>query len=425
MPARRRGRNNIRSTMEITDFKLEQVFNNQATKAGSALSCRLSSTEAIRVCRSCVLVGDPLTMGVQDKEGLQEYSGLPLLQLSSVGNMVPALMLDPASIWLSDRTFCPDIVYIPVGRPPFGGAAVWAVRRVSESEYDLVEAMPIPDMSLFLALRPAVFALSDGLWNIMSTADVKTLRPRLQRMRMNDVLCVHFQGATCTATVTLTPLQSDKDIVINANGKKYVLDGYDEKTSSWKSIKEKKEPKMKSGLPRPAMGNSANNAQVVTPATATEEIKQAVSAQVAPAEQEVISQPMAFPQPAPAPVPEEVAPVEAEAPAQATVAQIPVMPEAPAQDEAPAEKQKKPRATKPQTKPNASNVTAITKLTSDLSADVGELTADKFQDALEEERALRDLGIVLNRRMANLFIALFNSSKGAVEKLAQLQQLFK
>ena len=408
------------------------LFHRLATAKGAASLYKKTDGDVLRISKACVLRGPMYASEKLEAEKLLPYGNLPEFVLSDPMAAEPSRMIDPIVVWLEGEQL-PMYVYLPLAHPPVGGPAIWVLVPGADA-FKVVRTYPMDATSLMATLLIRLYTMPLEVFQEAGKS-LEAMKPSLCRPRMQDVQGLRLFGETSVlfTSMSLAATSDKRPRIVYTDGTACVLDGYDDEKHAWKqAVKEKKVKQMKGDLPRPSQVK-AKPAEVteVNKDTATPEEKAAVNTQIHPASvplgtiavpnfpapapveaapviETVPAAEVVQEQPAPAPEPDFIAEEEAAAKPVEQVPEVKVVPES-----------KPKRPTKPVSKP-VNNTDAIAKVTELLGADVQDMTAEKFDDALNEIRAIRDLQIASARRMTNLCAALCKSSQTVMKKYSDI-----
>lgn len=329
--------------------------------------------------------------------GVHAYeSGHEVSFPSDEGMMLPERLFERGPISLPEewkrRLGDREMAVIPVSCPPAGRQrGLWLVRGSSHGVWTLEDIAPFGEDSPFMGVRMRPLYLQEQLYD--AAAEVKDLQ--LVALKIGPAAMFVFkQDADMLYLLGLG--MSDHDCIVSITDKDGNIlcpDGWttDKNGDSyWKRLVEKKRRTKMKGLGNPV---APKTAPVPAPAPAT----------------------------APEPEPEETQEVvDAPLPVQETR-----QAEEPAQAEAATEASDAKPSRRRVTRESKAVGLDLTKVIEDVSAPVEDLTVDQLDKAQEEVRQLRDLGIAVLRRSANLTAAMLKISKPAVDKLISLQALLK
>lgn len=259
-------------------------------------------------------------------------------------------------------------------------------------------ALPWGDETSFQWVRKVLYYIPDPVRELIwDTVTLREVRARLVRLKSVPDIAIMFSSSTANLLVTMASLKPHEleyeQLFIREV--QHRLDGYDRETKSFSRLIEVKDKTMPMrGLANPTKAAQAAEAKSAAAAyEATQQVnKQLFEKAVPPAAPTKEPEP-----PVEEPQVEDVQPEQAEEIAQ----QAPEPVAAPEQQEE--EIKKRTRIRKAPTAATPANAKAL----EDTLAYLGSPVADTMtMDEIDEEiRKCRDLGIVLSRRMANLYTA--------------------
>jgi hypothetical protein len=344
-----------------------------------------------------------------------------MLNMSCPEAALPSTLLDASRVWLSEDEVLNKMLFMRV--PPLAAGKPDRMLALMDDEPGprVVAAHDLEDTSALKALPVKFFALPDNI--SVDIADAKDMKPCLAITRLTSLPVLMLYGETSVLYMTLVVCSphNPAHMVITEKEGAYVLDGWSDKDGAWKKlVKEKKVKNMKTlNLARPALNNTP--AAEVTEATVENtrpEEAAAVNAQVGtPTTVPLSAIPLAE---MPKQEAAEVAPVNKD---EDEVQQPrPESSEHSAQEQV--QEDAKPRIRRAP-KPTRAVGVDLSKVIETISSDVDDITAEQFDAALNEIRALRDLQIAAARRMTNLCTAMCKFSQGAIDKYNKVLNALK
>jgi len=332
------------------------------------------------------------------KERLEQDKLLPM------GDYPMSKLADPQRVYQENMCY---MGAIPLSDSQYLGCMFLndGLEKDSLSVYDLNGqtgywrcALPWGDETSFQWVRKVLYYIPDPVKDLVwDTVTLREVNARLVRLKAVPDIAIMFSSSTSNLLVTMASLQPH-DLVYEQlfiHEVQHRLDGYDSETKAFSRLIEVRDKTMPMrGLANPTKAAAAAKAEATALAEQYERQQEIdkQSAAAKQAEQEVVQQQQ------PEPQVEDVQPEQAEVIAQQA-------PEAPVAAEQPEEEETKKR-TRVRKAPTAATP-ANAKALEDTIAYLGSPVADSMtmEEIDEEIRKCRDLGIVLSRRMANLYTA--------------------
>ena len=335
----------------------------------------------ISVCSRSVLYD----YAPQDKLELNKYYAVddfPLKTLEDQEKVLAENMFYSGSIPLEDNRLL-DAYFLNDG--PYKAREELSAFSVNGTAIYYNQGLSWKGMSQFMWVRSLLYAIPEEVQDIIgSAATLKELNAQLVRLKATPDLALLLGSTTAWLLVTLARIRPHEEVNehIFIKGIQYKLDGWDRDNGSFSRCVEAVDRTI-SGMGR-GLANPTKKAA-----------EQAVAA--APPVQEVTEQTDTIETQAQV---EEIQPEQAEE----IVEQVPDVTESPAEPEQVEEEVKKRTRTR---KAPTAVTTASAKALDDVIAYLGSPVADSMtmEEIDEEIRKARDLGVVLARRMANLYAA--------------------
>lgn len=385
------------------------------TAFSSAAKIRMEDTLYL-VTRACILSrpakGEEKNLPAYVSLPVNDDPGLNILAVKNPEIFKTEKLLIPQYL---DMSIAPELmslnnVILPVKHTELNKPGLWVLGLSGgSSNATYLKSMDASELMLSVPMRP--YNIPAWMLECLKEVDnpLVTYRAQFSRTVTGDTPVMLLTGEESTLVVTLSARKDKSSLktITMPDGAKLIPDAWQDDTQSWKELIRKPGDKMRT------LGNPLRRTVKQEPPK-PEPVKEEPEKETPKQEQETKTM--------------EQIKVEDAAKAFANInsvnaAELASEEPKPVQEEQTAAPDQEATPKRKRQKPHPTDVVDLKSITDKLNAPVPEMSLDDIDKAIEDIRQLRDLSMVISRRMANISIEMHKATQSSLTTLNAVQKL--